>query len=326
MTIITTALNPLIFTTVLKQEREQSESTNISLLKQYLNTLTYLQLSKQNLNLKAIEFLCLLLKENQTIQSLDCSMNAIDAQGANCLAQMLKVNTTLIELNLERNPISAEGAQYLGNALSVNKTLQVLNLKKTQISSTGAHHIAKGLQSNRDSGLKILDLGINGINASIVNIWDFLKSNTSIISLNLQDNPLGEKGIRALIASLREHPIINNLNLSGTQLTEDNIQALIELIYYFRTEGQQATLNISIENNKNISKEKSSLLTNALVEYRQYRAETLDLLMFHLHSSNLSQITSSYLFVDDIVNINSQYQSSNNNVCASVEKRARLSI
>lgn len=307
--------HPILFP-ILKNEGADEDSIDIPLLKQYLNTISRLDLAQQKLSLHAIELLYLLLKDNKTIQYLDCSVNAITMQGAYYFAELLLVNTTLIEVNLERNPIGVQGAQYLGNALSRNKSLQTLNLKKTQISSNGANYIAQGVQSNPDSALKILDLGLNGINRTIIPIWQsFLKTNTRLVSLNLADNQLGGDGAQALIVSLKEHPMMSHLVLDGNQLTENNVLALIDLVHQFINHGQQSKLVISIKNNKKISEPTVSLLENALEQYTQDRARILYELTTHLLPT-LSHITSSYLFGDDVLSERPAYQLSDNDECA----------
>lgn len=108
--------------------------------------------------------------------------NRIGSLGASFVSYLLKYNTTLVELSLGNNNIGDEGARHLASSL-VNDTLRMLNIENNNIGAAGVAALANALERN----------------------------NTSLHSLVLSENPIGDGGARAMLDCIRNNASIDSL-------------------------------------------------------------------------------------------------------------------
>ena len=117
-----------------------------------------------------------------TLEHIELTHFGIGPVGAQHLAQALCVNTSVKTLKLSRNPLGDEGAKALAEMLggngaessgTVNTTLEHVDLIWCNIGPVGAQHLAQALCVN-----------------------------TSVKTLDLSDNLLGDKGAKALAEML----------------------------------------------------------------------------------------------------------------------------
>ena len=178
---------------------------------------------------------------NTTLEHVDLSNCSIGPVGAHHLAQALCVNTSVKTLKLSHNPLGDEGTKVLVEMLgaessgTVNTTLEHVDLSNCSIGPVGAHHLAQALCVNTsvktlklshnplgDEGTKVLVEMLGAESSGTVNttlehidlsycsiqpvgaqhLAQAVQVNTSVNTLNLRDNPLGDEGAKALAEML----------------------------------------------------------------------------------------------------------------------------
>ena len=81
---------------------------------------------------------------------------------------------------------------------------QDLNLAKNHIGAEGAKHLARGLKLN--NSLTRLDLQWCKLRADgMVHMFTMLLENTILTELNLSRNGIGDKGVQAIVPTLRKN-------------------------------------------------------------------------------------------------------------------------
>jgi Ran GTPase-activating protein (RanGAP) involved in mRNA processing and transport len=113
---------------------------------------------------------------------------------AKSLASELKTNTSLTTLHLVCWTILDDGGAAIADSLATNRTLKVLSIEGT--------------------GLAGARIGGDGLSA----LARFLKTNTSLVELNLLCLALGPVSAAALATSLRKNCTLKKLNLSGNDI------------------------------------------------------------------------------------------------------------
>lgn len=174
-------------------------------------TLTSLDLHSNALLSSARAFATMLLR-NQSLTHLNLRTNGIGANGAAALAKALGTDQCrLTSLNLRDNSIMAVGAAALAVALKANPVLKDLDLSENLIKEAGAATLAEALGSN--GSLTALNLRYNGLRSGALQVAKMLMINTSLRSLNLAQNDIDGKGVRAVAKALSE-----NINLTSLDL------------------------------------------------------------------------------------------------------------
>src|SRR6185312_5439126 len=98
-----------------------------------------------------------------------------------------------------------------------------------QIRNSGAIILAKILKSN--SSLNSLNLQENQIGATgAMALAKALESNSSLISLNLWNNQIGDTGATALAKALESKSSLTSLNLRGNQIGDKGATALAKVL------------------------------------------------------------------------------------------------
>ena len=137
------------------------------------------------------------LTRESKIHSLYLGYNSISADGQRAIADILGHHENNIELlSLCSNDI--EYGIEIAKSLQNNARLKELNLHSNHISDHGLMEISRSLQSN--TTLTFLDVDFNRIHdESVVVLADcLLNYNSSLTSLSLADNLIGEDGGIAL--------------------------------------------------------------------------------------------------------------------------------
>ena len=115
------------------------------------------------------------------LQLCFCDMSDTDVMHL-CLA--LGQQTVVQELNVSQNKFTHLGGQVFGKILKTNTTFKKLKLRGNKIGSVGSEAIFEGLAHN--SCLEHLDMSDNGVRSLT---GAALKSNKTLVSLKLSDNP-----------------------------------------------------------------------------------------------------------------------------------------
>ncbi|CAO3568635.1 unnamed protein product [Mortierella alpina] len=181
------------------------------------------------------------LKANSTLTTLDLQSNSIRDDGAKALAEALKTNKTLTTLDLQSNSIGDNGAQALAEALKTNKTLTTLDLQKNQIMYNGmlALEIVHKVISLNLSDNSISEKGFQALSEA-------LKTISTVATLDLQSNSIGDYGAKALADALKTNSIVATLYLSCNSIGDDGAKALAEALKTNSTVANLGLYNNSI--------------------------------------------------------------------------------
>ena len=146
------------------------------------------------------------LPRSNQLRHIDLSGNNIRDVGACSVAGLLLVHTQMESLILACNDIGPSGGETLLRAVACNNTVRTLELGSS--SGINRNHVGPRcgpavqalLQSN--SCLQVLGLSGNGLGAGpMTHIHDGLRRNTSLRTLDLSSNNLGNDGCALLVQS-----------------------------------------------------------------------------------------------------------------------------
>lgn len=161
----------------------------------------------------------------QALHFLECALD--HAQLQYLFRQMRGFKDRLKVLSIDDNDISPFGAREIGMFLKENPPLQILSLQNDKISD-------ETLKSIFDSGLKAntrlaeLDLGMNYIgDAGILDLSLWLHHHPSLKYLVINNNEIGDKGIKWLSLSLADSAV-RVLNIAeNTGVTHEGVLTLL---------------------------------------------------------------------------------------------------
>jgi Ran GTPase-activating protein (RanGAP) involved in mRNA processing and transport len=162
------------------------------------------------------------LPQSNQLRHIDLSGNSIRDVGACSVASLLLVHTLLESLILACNDIGPSGGETLFRALATNNTVRTLELGSS--SGINRNHIGPRcgpalqalLQGN--SCLQVLGLSGNGLGSGpMTHVHDGLRQNTSLRTLDLSSNSLGNDGC-ALLVQAFEACGLSYVNLSRNKI------------------------------------------------------------------------------------------------------------
>ena len=212
---------------------------------QQLKFLTYLDLSNNNMTDEDCKFLGEFIKINTSIQTLNLSDNNIGSNGGFYLTNGLIKNKTLKKLYLKNNSINDTGLDSVLNILIQNEsgltdlslnnnkltqnnfsTLSVFikvckNLEYLDLSSNTFDEESAGLfgVSLAKCGLKILKLSNCNLTENTLNLLLSYVGQSNLVSLELDNNPLGEKEIKSIFNHLKLAKSLKELSLKDCKIT-----------------------------------------------------------------------------------------------------------
>ena len=200
---------------------------------------------------------------NTTLEHVDLGHCSIGPVGAQHLAQALCVNTSVKTLKLSDNPLDDEGAKALAEMLggngaessgTVNNTLEHVHLSRCRMGPVGAQHLAHALRLNTsvktlklfnnplgDEGAKALAemLGGNGAESSGT-------VNNTLEHVHLSRCRMGPVGAQHLAHALRLNTSVKTLKLFNNPLGDEGAKALAEMLGGNGAEGS-GTVNTALE-------------------------------------------------------------------------------
>ncbi|XP_078069562.1 NACHT, LRR and PYD domains-containing protein 3-like isoform X2 [Mustelus asterias] len=180
----------------------------------------------KHLNLKECYIQCEGLQQLGSIlhkcQELSLSYNNLGDSGVKQLSAALKNPDCKIQkLNLSVNDLTDSSAQDLASALSTNQSLIDLNVGYNDLGDSGVKLLSVALRKP-DCKVQKLDLYRNDLTESCAeDLASAVSTNQSLIDLNLDDNKLGDSGVKTLSAALRKPDCkIQTLLLRNNTLTD----------------------------------------------------------------------------------------------------------
>lgn len=204
--------------------------------------------------LKEVEFLSTIsslvnaLEKNTILRTLDLSNNYFDSVVIDYIVKILEKNTTLTKLNLgnnffEENDIDkiVKALQYNDNLISVSIDGGVEGISDMLINNSVLTEL-KLKQSNkniRTGGLgcrelidntRLMELRLSRKNKYFQGIGNALAINTTLTSLSLKSNDIGEAECRILAKALDNNTTLMSLNLSDNYLDRNSNVIIEEII------------------------------------------------------------------------------------------------
>ncbi|GKT25964.1 hypothetical protein ADUPG1_013199 [Aduncisulcus paluster] len=204
-------LSPLISSLVIRHQSPLIVSGACSsiLLSGWASNLVSVDLSKVGLGPTHASSICSALMSNPSVKRLVLGNNRIRAKGCEDIARLIMNPDCHIEtLHLEHNGIGPEGAQFLAEAIKYNVSLKKLSLGYNQIQEEGGIAIANALVPSDHSQRKLGKIP-GRKKASTVNI----------VTLDLANNNLQDKGAKALGKMLKSNTSLKVLRLWDTSMS-----------------------------------------------------------------------------------------------------------
>ena len=207
--------------------------------------ITHLNLSMKGVTNREAIMLAKALEENEYLQELNLSKNQIETAGAQALLKALETNQTIQVLNLSQNQIRNTEATAFLHSLEKNLTLHELFLSQNPIRDIKLlEEIETYLERNRkrfkqiafdgltkndltQTKLRLIHKGINDTEA--IELAKALQRNTTLRTLTLDKNQIGNKGALALMDTLEKNVILQNLSLNRNPIQDNTILNQIEI-------------------------------------------------------------------------------------------------
>lgn len=154
------------------------------------------------------------------IKALYLNSNLISDVGLRSISNFLSSNSSLQILDLENNTFSPEGLRHLSRSLVENTKLKSLMLAGNNLGDEGILVLGKMLKKNKS----IIELGLERNNISPIGLSKFTKScfsrNTNLCTLALNDNELGDEGVKDLMDALTKNQTMKILCLSECSISD----------------------------------------------------------------------------------------------------------
>ena len=175
---------------------------------------------------KRVDFLKCCL-DDYDIQYLNLTHEELNVDNIRILSKCLMNNSTLKELNLSYNSrISKLETEVLADAIRVNNTLQKLNISCIL---SGALRFSSCLRTN--SSLIELDMSKNSINCEgATAIAESLQVNTTLQKLNISHNEISSGGAMAFSDCLKTNKALKELDISHNMVKHEGAIAIAEAL------------------------------------------------------------------------------------------------
>jgi len=266
--------------------------------------LSHLRLCRQQLDDSAASLLAKSLIDNTAITHVDLACNNIGDDGAVALANGIGTASQLIYLDVAWNRVGPQGAVAFAQAVesrTADKLELVLSgnnigcsgvLAFRSASKSGRLHALKlgithdGSNSEENifellnSRLKVLSLASNKLDGREIN--QVLRSMSSLVELELQNNLIGKAGLKHIVRVLDFLPSLEQLDLSHNDLGEEAIDAVAEI---FTKNTQLRNLNLA---GCCLGRKACQGIASAIMKNSQLRLSLLNLASNNLCNHGLS--------------------------------------
>ncbi|XP_032946847.1 NACHT, LRR and PYD domains-containing protein 1 isoform X4 [Rhinolophus ferrumequinum] len=168
------------------------------------------------------------LKVSGSLTELDLSGNFLSCSAVQSLCEVLKcLRRRLQTLRLASCGLTAEGCKDLACGMSARSTLINLDLSFNMLLDAGAKHIFQKLRESSCKLQQLLLVSCGLTSSCCQDLASMLSANSNLTQLDLQQNDLGDLGIRLLCDVLRQPTCqLRLLNLDQPQLSEEVTQIL----------------------------------------------------------------------------------------------------
>ncbi|XP_059837321.1 NACHT, LRR and PYD domains-containing protein 12-like [Hypanus sabinus] len=168
------------------------------------------------------EYLCSAFSTNRSLIELDLGGNKLGDSGLKALSTALGNSECKVQkLKLHNVGLTEFGAKDIAFFLNINRSLAELDLRGNKLRDSGVKQMCVAL-SNPECSLQKLWLGWNSLTSlSAEHLASSLSTNCSLTELYLNDNDLGDTGVKLLSAALRNPECkLQKLGLSKVGLTD----------------------------------------------------------------------------------------------------------
>ena len=168
------------------------------------------------------------LKTNTTLRELDISHTRIAYEEASAIVEAIQVNEALQRLIISYYVISDDTAIAFSECLKTNTTLIELNMSGNEMTSKGAGLISEALKVN-NSLEKLTIYNILNDDKDMC-FSECLKTNTTLIELDMSRNNITCKGASAIAEALKVNRVLQKLNIISNDISDDGTVAFGECL------------------------------------------------------------------------------------------------
>ncbi|XP_014389201.1 PREDICTED: NACHT, LRR and PYD domains-containing protein 1 [Myotis brandtii] len=169
-----------------------------------------------------------ILKVPRSLRELDLSGKTLSCSAVQSLCDALKSpHCRLATLTLANCGLTAEGCRALARVLSDNRHLIELDLSFNKLLDAGARHLFQELRHSHCKLRRLLLVSCNLTPRCCQDLVSMLSNNIMLIELDLQQNDLGDLGVRLLCEGLRQSNChLKYLWVDGTRLSAEVTEML----------------------------------------------------------------------------------------------------
>ena len=214
-------------------ETEDQEKRFLNFCSSHLNHRTF-NLNGLGLGLNTANILGQVLSSNLHFSNLLLSKNNIKSEGCSSLFKSLKASLTLSHLDVSSNNIPEKGFESSLLHLVQNESISSLDLAskgqvhKNRLGTAGCRSLSKVLNANKV--LAILNIAGTGITSEGLDLLvSGIRGNTSLVSLDLENNSIGAKGAEKLSRAVSGSEI-KVLNLTFNKLGDEGAAHIARLL------------------------------------------------------------------------------------------------
>eukprot|EP00873_Tetraselmis_striata_P004342 jgi/Tetstr1/424606/TSEL_015128.t1 len=195
--------------------------------------ITHLDIGNNGITAEGAEALATYLTGNKNIVELKVYMNDIGNGGMYKVAEAVKTCPKLEHFDISGNNFGEEGMAVLAAALKGKGTLKHLDVSYNPIGHKGATSLVDVAKYDLPA-VEILKLGwctIGGVDGAVA-LSDLIMYNTSMQTLDLRGNNLGDNGAIHLARGFRQHQNENfeELDLGYNEIKDDGACALAQAL------------------------------------------------------------------------------------------------
>mmetsp|Transcript_23623 Transcript_23623/g.67736 ORF Transcript_23623/g.67736 Transcript_23623/m.67736 type:complete len:434 (-) Transcript_23623:112-1413(-) len=176
--------------------------------------------------------------------ALSLAYASIGDEGCNAIARYMRENVILKTIDLRGNSIRADGLVVLAHALRSGSSVTSMCLKWNHVGSheRGVQALCDVLRTNQS--MVHLDVRNNKIGPECGRLLgEMLRENSTLTHLDLSWNDLGPEGGKALLTGIQANHSLIDCQLSGNRISEDTLHAIA---FVLRRNRQNAPLSAGV--------------------------------------------------------------------------------